>query len=162
MKKWHFEKILGLYVKLKNNESKFSATMTVKWEEKALIVTNMKCDRHGRSPNKTHEARRKLLLVKIVRIGKIRKSCWNLANGCHQLSSSWVFLSRRAIGTNSYNYPLFAKQMWFGNKTLLLPFWFHPIVVNGDILLHNRGLLESQKWKISKLTTFVKQIRCTV
>ena len=34
-----FGKIFGLNVKLKNDESKFSITMTVKWEEKVL-----KCD----------------------------------------------------------------------------------------------------------------------
>ena len=32
-----FGKILGSNVKLKNDESKFPITMTVKWEEKVLI-----------------------------------------------------------------------------------------------------------------------------
>ena len=42
-------KILGLNVKLKNDESKFLPIMTVKWEESFLNVTNVKYDRHGRS-----------------------------------------------------------------------------------------------------------------
>ena len=50
-----FCKILGLNVKLKNQECKILPIMTAKWEEKVLDkcdnVTNVKYDRHGRSPS---------------------------------------------------------------------------------------------------------------
>ena len=89
--------------------------MTVKWEEKVLIVTNMKCDCQGRSPNKTHKERiyqhQKMITGTGCKLAKLGNHCLNLANGCHQLSSFWVFLSGLAKGTKNYDYPLFAKQL---------------------------------------------------
>ena len=55
-------------MKLKTNKSKFLPMMTVLREEKVLSVTNMKYERHGRSPMKNAKKLSKIIIIKLLKI----------------------------------------------------------------------------------------------